>query len=364
MNRALGGLLAATLALAIADPASAQDGGRCQPADLVALAGWEGVWLAEAVEADINGREHAGAPPLPLGMKLVGIQAPWNEAGWARLEDEWGRGVNGVLVQAGWSFPVMMSAPAPFKFVIAPHETVIASQYRDIRYIRTDGSGHAPEDERWSTPWGDSVGCWQGDTLVVETIGVRYAPAYNPFAPPLSESATFAERYRLTGPDQLEADFVITDPQLLERPWEVHMVYRRHPVLTRLVHDGDVFENDRLVVSGQEMSIGEAAVRPSGPSPRPTVALSTAELDRVAGRYAIEGAPIELVVSRKGARLFARAEPLFPVDMPIHPSGPLTFFSRISAETLQFETDGDGRVTGLTGTSPEGVPFSGRRKPD
>ena len=72
-----------------------------------------------------------------------------------------------------------------------------------------------------------------------------------------------------------------------------------------------------------------------------------------------EGAPIELVVSRKGARLFARAEPLFPVDMPIHPSGPLTFFSRISAETLQFETDGDGRVTGLTGTSPEGVPSNG-----
>ena len=259
----------------------------------------------------------------------------------------------------------MMSSPAPFKIVISPHETVIASQYRDIRYIYTDGRGHAPEDELWATPWGDSIGCWEGDTLTVDTIAVRYAPDYNPFSPPLSENARFRERYRLAAPDRLEADFTITDPELLERPWDVHMVYRRHRVLTRLVHDGDVFENDRIATADGGMTITEASAQASAqPAARPAAVLSTAELDRVAGRYGVDGAPVELVLTRRDNRLFVRAEPVFPVDMPLHPSGPLSFFSRITPETLDFTTDAVGRVTGLTGISPQGAPVRATRRPD
>jgi hypothetical protein len=355
------------LALAFASQAAAQEAPQCAPADLAALSGWQGIWIAENIEADINGREAPNGPPLPLGMKLLGLQAPWNEAGWTRLETAWGPGADGSFIQTGWSFPVMMSSPAPFKFVISPSETVIASQYRDIRYIYTDGRGHTPEDELWATPWGDSTGCWEGDTLTVETIGIRYAPAYNPFSPPLSENARVTERYRLTSPDRLVADFTITDPELLERPWEVHMVYLRHPVLTRLVHDGDVLENDRIETADGQLTITEVSAEPTRISPAREVAtLTTAELDRVVGRYTLVGPPIpiELVLTRRGNRVFSRAEPIFPIDMPILPSDPLNFFSRISPETYSFTTDTEGHITGFTGTTPQGDPMRATRRPD
>ena len=95
---------------------------------------------------------------------------------------------------------MMMSSYSEFKFVIAPGETTIVNQYRDIRSIYTDGRGHMPADEIWPTNWGDSTGCWEGDTLVIDTVAVRYDPSFNGFAPPLSEEAHFTERMHLVAP--------------------------------------------------------------------------------------------------------------------------------------------------------------------
>lgn len=42
--------------------------------------------------------------------------------------------------------------------MITPEETLIVNMYRDVRHVYTDGRSHTPEDERWVTIWGDSVG--------------------------------------------------------------------------------------------------------------------------------------------------------------------------------------------------------------
>ena len=46
---------------------------------------------------------------------------------------------------------------------------------REIRHIYTDGRPHPSADEIWPTPWGDSIGHWEGETLVVDTIAVQEA---------------------------------------------------------------------------------------------------------------------------------------------------------------------------------------------
>jgi hypothetical protein len=353
------------VALLAACPLHAQESEKsCRPADLSRLSGWSGIWIAEHLQSEINGREPEGVPPWPdYAMKLVGLAAPWNDAGWARMAAAIRIGVAGTQVQSGWGYPMMMSSPAPFQIVISPDQTVITSQYREIRYIYTDGRSHPPEDERWPTNWGDSIGCWEGDTLVIDTVSVAYSPEFNYFAPPLSDQARFVERMRLTAPDRLESDVTITDPQYLEAPWHVHMVYVRHPVLRRLVHEGDMSTYDRLVVENGTTRIVQASQKLSfGADVPKTVKLGPAELDRVVGRYALEGAPMPatLVVERRGDRLFFQAPPVQLISLPLLAEGPLRF-APLPGGQLRFITDARGTVTGFEGTAPNGQPVNGRR---
>jgi hypothetical protein len=67
-----------------------------------------------------------------------------------------------------------------------------------------------PSDEIWPTPWGDSVGHWEGDTLVVETIQVD-AQILD------TRGARFTERIRKVGKDRLEDVLTMTSPSASRR---------------------------------------------------------------------------------------------------------------------------------------------------
>jgi hypothetical protein len=365
MRAALGAL--ALLALAPVT-GQAQEARSCQPADLAALAGWHGVWIHENLMPDINGRELAGNTPQIAFLQLLGNSAPWSDAGWAGLEEFW-REVRTAAAQSnGWSYPMMMQVPAPLRFFITPDETVILSQYRDIRYIPTDGRPMLPEDERWPTIWGTSVGCWEGDTLVIETASVRYDRAYNFITAHLSDQATFVERLRLVSPDRIEGSITITDSVTLTRPWEVALAYDRHPFLDRLVHEGTTRESNRVVeVNGVGTIAPPDEAPPSGPVFPAEIAFSAADLAGYAGTYAIDGAPpgAALTLELRGNRLFS-AVPVPgrpPTLLPFYADGDGSFHSRALAPlAVRFERDATGNVVRFTGTSLEGAPFSGTRQ--
>ncbi len=360
--------LALALALMAPVPAMAQPARSCEPADLKALAGWHGVWIAEHLMADINGREPAGELPPGAAMQFLGFTAPWNDRGLAGLES-FMRAIRGSAAQSnGWSFPIMMQSPAPLRFFVAARETVILSQYRDIRYIPTDGRPMVPEEERWPTIWGTSVGCWEGDTLVVETASAGFDPAYNFIAPHLSDDARFVERLRLVSPDRIENTITVTDPATLTEPWVVKVAYERHPFLDRLVHDGGHAAANRVVEVNGQGTI--AALDETGPPPEPQfpaeIALSAAEVQSFVGTYAIDGAPpgTVLVLSRLGNRLATPASPALPGLLPFYYEGGATFHSRaLTPMRLQFELDAQGSAVRFSGTSPQGTPFSGTRQP-
>ena len=351
---------AALLTLTAMAPNALAASSSCEPKDLAALSSWGGVWITEGAETGINGRDEPNAPPATVLLKLAGFTAPWNDEGWSRFETTLGLAANRSK-QAGWGFPMMMDSYSPFTFVIAPGETVITSQYREIRYVYTDGRGHPAAKDRWPTTWGDSTGCWQGDTLVVETVDVKYDPAFNPFAPPLSEQARYVERLRLVSPGRLESDITITDPVTLEKPWTVKVVYVRAKGLDRLIHEGDIFDNDRTAAVGDTDTIAPprtpvSRAPPSGPA---EVALTQSELDRIAGDYALNGPPLVLKAERRGRKLFFNVTPVQPFFMPLHAAGPFDFF--FASARLHFTTDQAGAVTGFTGIAPDGTPIAGKR---
>jgi hypothetical protein len=300
---------------------------------------WKGVWGAEGLEGDIAGAVRA-AP------KFLGNDAPWNAEGWKRMRQLAALNqANPLRIAAAWGFPTMMNSFSEVKFIVAPDETVMTSQYRDIRYIYTDGRGHPPEDELWPNNWGDSVGCWEGDTLVVDTIGAKFDPEFNYMAAPLSEQAHFVERLRAVSKDRIEGEMTITDPVTLTGPWTVKFAFVPAGI-DRMIHEGDTLL-DREQVQGDAATITPPKSDPfEGISVPPEVTLTPAQLDRIAGRYAFEGQPQELVIERRGDRLFYRAPQAPAPGRPLFADAPLSF-SGINGEQFQFVTDAGGQVVGI-----------------
>jgi hypothetical protein len=203
------------------------------------LPDWNGLWIGEGLTAEISGFPGRGAQ-----YKLLGNTAPWNEEGQARVKAA--REHDTDSKADGWGFPLMMNSAAPMQFLITPHETLIINIYRDVRHVYTDGRDHPAEEDRWPTTWGDSVGHWEGDTLVIDTVSVRNPNRYFFSSPPLSEQAHYVERLTLVSPDRIEAVMRIEDPVTLTKPWLVELAYERTKGLDRLIHDD--YSNDRSEV--------------------------------------------------------------------------------------------------------------------
>ena len=110
----------------------------------------------------------------------------------------------------GWGYPMMMQSFAPLQFLITPEETLIMNFYRDVRHVYTDGRAHPKPDDLWPTPWGDSIGRWEGDTLVIDTVG------FNEITPGFgvhSEKLHVIERWRRPNLGRLEVEITATDPE-------------------------------------------------------------------------------------------------------------------------------------------------------
>jgi hypothetical protein len=245
VSRRLAAAVGAAL-LATSGPASAQHAasaaGRVEA--FANLPYWPGYWVSEQYQNTTIGGSAAprpaGSPPL---QRLNGFNAPWNEEGRAR-QAEAARTRPGRRAD-GWGYPMMMDAATPFQVMITPEETLIVNAYGETRHIYTDGRPFPADEDMWPTVWGTSIGHWEGDTLVVETVQVQMPFTYFHGAPSLSEDAVYRERIRLEG-DRIVSDYVIEDPVTLTAPWKVTIRMAREDAFDRMVQMD--FANDRTGV--------------------------------------------------------------------------------------------------------------------
>jgi hypothetical protein len=122
--------------------------------------------------------------------------------------------------------PQIMTQPYPVEFLFTPGKVTVAIEaYSQMRRIYTDGRPH--QDDPDPTFQGDSIGHWEGDTLVVDTIGLipdsYIAPGVNH-----SDQMSIQERIRRVAPETIEIRTTITDPKALVEPWTVTRTYKRH----------------------------------------------------------------------------------------------------------------------------------------
>jgi hypothetical protein len=223
-------------------------------AQFAQLPNWSGVWIADGLEPGIDGFSMARPPSFAMGVPGV----PWNETTTARFQAELATNPElQVAPAAGWGYPLMMDGAPPLQFVVTPEETLIFNTYRDLRHIYTDGRPHPAEQDRWATTWGDSVGHWEGDTLMIDTVSVREPNKYFGISAWLSDQAHYTERLRMTAPDRIEGEMTIVDAATLSAPWVVKLDYKRAAGFDRLLHDA--YDNDRTGFDGDFYTIKPSA---------------------------------------------------------------------------------------------------------
>ncbi len=224
-------------ALALSQPAAAAAGSKSAVPDIT------GTWARyPGFRGPPPDPKLVPSPPSPLLLKPK-YKGPYEALRAQQVESD-KRGE--PLANASTSclpngMPEMMSAIYPVEFIQSPGQvTVIAEAMSQVRRIYLDKPQARIED----TPpgyFGHSVGRWEGDTLVVDTIGVK-EEVLGLRDMPHSNEMHIRERIRLVAPDILHDQITIEDPTVLEKPFTYTVGFRRLPSYEMLEY---VCENNR-----------------------------------------------------------------------------------------------------------------------
>ena len=114
--------------------------------------------------------------------------------------------------------------PYPLQIFQSSSALLIAYEYAGaVRNIMFKDPGPAPVDA-WM---GQSVGHWEGDTLVVVVTGQNDSTWFDRAGDFHSDQLKVVERYTPSGPNTLRYEALITDPAVFTRPWSLHMTLNR-----------------------------------------------------------------------------------------------------------------------------------------
>jgi hypothetical protein len=178
-----------------------------------------GVWM-QYRDGDVPGtpgmngvNEHFRPPLTPLGQeKFNSAQALQGSKAIAGKED------NSALRCEPSGPPQVLILPNPWEIVQIPGRVLMFFEEQHIwRTIWADGRP-LPKDPDPSY-LGYSVGHWEGDTFVVETIGFNDKEWVDLYGNPRTSTTHLTERYRRLNHDTLEQQIIIDDPKVYTKPW-------------------------------------------------------------------------------------------------------------------------------------------------
>ena len=234
-----------TLTLAVAEPAAAQfaapaaeklKGEAVTPARLPdGRPNWTGFWIRpNGLLENYRGPSGVTGQPATANTPTVRrdipvLKSPYKE----RYEEgvkkaaanELGSSTAACLPQG---MPRMMGAIYGLEILQTPKIIAMTSEWQfESRRIWMDVKEHPPEDELDPTFEGHSIGRWEGDVLVVETVGIRVPIDQNQV--PRSEKVKVIERFREVSPGVLVDDITVIDPDVMETPWNYQLTYVHKP---------------------------------------------------------------------------------------------------------------------------------------
>jgi hypothetical protein len=168
-----------------------------------------------------NGVPNQGIYATP--SKDAPPMTPWAQAKWEAAKPGYGPkaqpgGNDPILKCTPSGIPRILFFPLPFELVMTPERVFMFFEREHAwRQIWTDGRDHPKDVE--PTWMGDSVGKWDGDTFVVDSIGFNDRAWLDFYGHPRSEQLHLVERYRRVDHDTLQLNFTVEDPMAYTKTW-------------------------------------------------------------------------------------------------------------------------------------------------
>ena len=240
-----GGLLSlgASASVALAEAAPAGQPGPVPPPDpariakALSLPDWSGTW--RRVGTNVFDLATARPRTATAGIQRVRERPPYKaewEAKYVKVlaQVAAGKFKDPITLCIPRGMPGMMAQPSLYQFVVTPEQVWVMVQLgQQTRRIYTDGRAQLAGDDLFATYTGDSIGRWEGDTLVVTTVGLRDDLILDLTGASLSGDARIVERIRRVNPTTLQDRIAIEDPTALSHPWTVTQTYILQPSLAR-----------------------------------------------------------------------------------------------------------------------------------
>jgi len=231
--------LVLVVALALFSGRFMKDSGQTQAAQAQASTpDFSGIWLGKGIQSlspsDPMGKKPPGTEPdvsyTPLGLEKLKSEKP------ATGPDQTFLNTTDLALKYADpdGYPRASIHPMRFKIVQARDFIYFIYEYNESwRFIAMNAKHSEDPDPTW---FGEAVGKWEGDTLVVDAIGFNDRAWLDPIGHPRSEKLNLVERWRRVDHDTLVNDLTIDDPLIYSKPWKGQLIFK-------LDHSGELRES-------------------------------------------------------------------------------------------------------------------------
>ena len=160
-------------------------------------------------------------------MKNRGTPVPFTPLGEERYKNvDMAKNPNGFCLPPGPSRAI--TGPSPF-YIVQNEKTVaiLFENHFNYRLIYTDGTKHPEDIMEYPAFMGPSVGGWEGDTLVVDTVGIKEGTWLDSNGLEHSGKLQLTERFQKTTPDIIKYTVTYKDPIFFTKPWSLTVDLKR-----------------------------------------------------------------------------------------------------------------------------------------
>jgi hypothetical protein len=182
------------------------------------LPDWSGVWAfylaggGQAAAEDANGKDGGRVPLTPEYRQKRAAAAA------AHAQENLSK-----CLPAGT--PGVLQHRILFEYLFSPGRVTMLFEDGEVRRIYTDGRPHRSLKELTASFMGDSIGHWDGNTLVVDTIGFPNGTLWQNYGILATRNSHLVERMVRKDKDHMEIQNVLTDPAIFTKAYTYTRLY-------------------------------------------------------------------------------------------------------------------------------------------
>lgn len=211
--------------------------------------------------ADLNGFWKGTRDTVPGGniaKDLPGLKLPLTPAGEAAWKHNTTATIDPESLCILGGIPRHNASGLPFQIIQSPNYVAFLYFYSYYRLIPTDGRKHDEDPD--PSYFGDEVGHWEDDTLVIDSIGFKDTQVWaDENGSPHSDSLHVVERWTRPDKDHIHVETLIEDSKFYTKPFTYSRGVLGKP--NELVHEYSCAENN---IDKDHLGFGPGPIRPDG----------------------------------------------------------------------------------------------------